>query len=64
MGQMIKQDNEIIYQQDDGETTAWFSQDEEKMELSHEGTPEYIKIFYFLMSIGLLYLFIVFTFVH
>lgn len=64
MGQMIKQDPKILYQQDDGETTAWSYQTEEKMELSHEGTPEYKKIFYILFSIGLLYLLIVFTFVH
>lgn len=64
MGQIIKTDNHFEYQQKNGETTAWFTQIQEKMELSHPGNPWYKKIFYILISMGLLYLIIVFTFVY
>jgi len=64
MGQIIKTDEHFEYRQEDGEPTAWFSDIEEKMELSHEGSPAYKKIFYVLISMGFLYLIIVFLFVH
>jgi hypothetical protein len=62
MGHHYRLNNKIVYQQDDGEITAWFDQYEEKMTLSHEGTPKYQKLFYFLVAVGLVYLFIVFIF--
>ena len=64
MGQIIKKVEYFEYQHEDGEATAWFPHIEEKMELSHEGIPAYKKIFYVLISMGLLYLIIVFALVH
>ncbi|MBU1569257.1 MAG: hypothetical protein ABIJ52_14860 [Pseudomonadota bacterium] len=64
MGRIKKTDGQFEYQQEDGDVTAWFPHIEEKMELSHEGSPLYKKIFYILISMGLLYLIIVFAFVH
>ncbi|MCK5541303.1 MAG: hypothetical protein KAI40_01325 [Desulfobacterales bacterium] len=64
MGKIIKTDEHFEYQQENGETTAWFSNIEEKMELVHQGSPVYKKIFYILISMGLLYLLTVFTCVN
>ena len=64
MVQIIKTNEHYEYQQEDGKTTAWFPHIEEKMELSHESIPAYKKIFYILIGLGLLYLSMVFTFVH
>ena len=64
MGKIIKIDKHYEYQQDNGEPTAWFSNNEEKLEIAHKGSPVYKKIFYFLISMGFLYLLIVFKFVH
>ncbi len=64
MGKIIKTEGRFEYQQENGEPTAWFSHIEEKMELAHQGIPFYKKIFYILISLGLLYLIIVFTYVH
>ena len=64
MGKIIKTDDNFEYRQENGESTAWFSHIEEKMELAHHGNPAYKKIFYILISMGLLYLLIVFTCVH
>jgi hypothetical protein len=60
MGKFAKLDNELVYQQDDGEITAWLKDFDEKMELPHEGTPAYKKIFFLLVGIGLIYLLAVF----
>jgi hypothetical protein len=62
MGRLAKHDDEFVYQQDDGEITAWFTNFEEKLELPHEGTPAYKKIFFLLVGIGLIYLLAVFVF--
>ena len=64
MGYIIKTNNHFEYRQDSGETTAWFDLLEEKMELGHKGDPQHKKIFYILIGLGLLYLIIIFTFVH
>ena len=64
MGKIIKTDEYFEYQQEDGEPTAWFSTIEEKMELVHQGSSVYKRIFYILISMGLLYFLIVFTYVH
>lgn len=63
MGQIIKINGHYEYQQDDGQTTARFSH-EEKMELSHKGSPGYKKAFYILILGGVLYLVLVFGFIH
>jgi hypothetical protein len=46
----------MIYRQDDGEITARFASLEEKMELSHEGSRGYRRVFNLLVLAGLLYL--------
>ena len=56
MGKFVKKDGELVYQQDDGEITAWLNDFEEKMALPHEGTPIYKKIFYLFVIIGIIYL--------
>jgi hypothetical protein len=61
MGKYLEQDGEFVYQQDDGEITAWFNGFEEKMTLPHEGSSGYKKIFYLLVLAGILYLIILFT---
>jgi hypothetical protein len=64
MGQLIKINGHYEYQQEDGVVTAWFPHIEEKMELAHKGSSLHKKIFYCLIGLGLLYLIIVFSFVH
>ncbi|MCK5096772.1 MAG: hypothetical protein KAR45_01650 [Desulfobacteraceae bacterium] len=64
MGKLIKTNEHFEYQQENGEPTAWFPDVEEIMELAHKGSPVYRIIFYILISIGLLYLLIVFTCVY
>lgn len=55
-----RQGQDLVYKQDDGELTAWFTGFEEKMELAHKGSPFYRKVFFFLVLIGLLYLGVIF----
>ena len=62
MGRFVKYDDELVYQQDDGEITARLTGFEEKMELPHKGSAGYKKIFYFLCIISLIYLMAVFVF--
>lgn len=64
MGVLTEKDNTFEYQQDDGETTAWFSHMEEKTVLAHKGDPLYKKIFYLLITLGAVYLVLVFSLVH
>jgi hypothetical protein len=52
--------NEVFCRQPDGEITARLPAEDEKMELSHEGSPSYRKAFYILVSIGAAYLAAVF----
>lgn len=63
MGKFVIKDRGLVYQQDDGEITAWLNGFEEIMELPHAGTPRYKIIFYLLVIIGLIYLIAVFIFV-
>ena len=51
---------ERVYEQDDGEITAWLTDFEEKMELAHKGSPFYRKIFFLLVLLGFLYLGLIF----
>ena len=55
-----RQGQERVYRQDDGEITAWLTDFEEKMELAHQGSPFYRKIFFLLVLLGFLYLGLIF----
>ncbi len=44
MGKVVKRDHDIVFQQDNGEITAWLTDFKEKTELSHAGTSFYKKI--------------------
>jgi len=55
-----RQGQELVYKQDDGEITARFTDFEEKMELAHQGSPFYRKVFFLLVLIGCLYLGVIF----
>ena len=58
-----KPEQELVYQQDDGEITAWLTDFEEKMELSHQVNLFYKKVFFLMVFIGLLYLGAVFLYI-
>ncbi len=60
MGKIVVAGEEITYRQADGETTAWLTDFKEKMELSHEGSPKFKRIFYLLVTAGIGYLGLVF----
>ena len=51
-----KDGEEIIYRQDNGEITAWLTDFEEKMALSHPSDPFYKKVFFLMVLIGLIHL--------
>ncbi len=57
-----REGQELVYKQDDGEITAWLTGFEEKMELAHEGSPFYQKVFFLLVFIGVFYLAAIFLF--
>ena len=56
MGKMIISGDDVYYRQDSGEITARFTDFTEKMELSHQGSERYKKIFYVLLAGGGSYL--------
>lgn len=56
MGRIEKKGKQVVYRQDDGEITAWLTDFEEKMEIGHEGTPAYRRVFYVVFFIATLYL--------
>jgi hypothetical protein len=60
MGKLEPYDDAYVYRQEDGEITAWFENDDEKMVLSHSGDPKYKAVLYALVILGLLYLATVF----
>ncbi len=62
MGKVVKKNHEIVFQQDNGEITAWLTDFKEKTELSHAGTSFYKKIFYACVVTGVLYLGYIFLF--
>ena len=62
MGQVVREGEEIVYCQMDGEITALLTGFEEKMELVHEGSPKYKHIFQLLVATGLVYLIFIFIF--
>jgi len=53
-------DNETVYQQDDGEITAWLTGFEEKLALTHKGSKRYKQIFHLCVAVGLIYLAVLF----
>ena len=61
MGKVIHNGNRYLYQQEDGEITAWFRDAEEKMELRHEGTAYHKILFYLMVALGCIYLILVFA---
>jgi len=62
MGEIVMEGDETVYRQTDGEITAWLTDFEEKMELSHESSPKFRRIFYLLVAMGVFYLLLVFIF--
>ena len=62
MGEITIEGDEVVYRQADGEITAWLTDFEEKMELTHEGSPIFKKIFYLLVAAGIFYLSLIFIF--
>jgi hypothetical protein len=62
MAGIEREGQEIVYKQDDGEITAWLTNFEEKMELSHQANSFYKKVFFLTVFIGLLYLGAVFLY--
>jgi len=62
MGKIVVDGNETVYRQADGETTAWLTDFEEKMELVHESSLKYKRIFYLLVAMGIMYLCSIFIF--
>ena len=60
MAGIEKDGEEIIYRQEDGEITAWLTEFEEKLALSHPADPFYKKVFFLAVTVGLLHLGITF----
>jgi len=60
MGKIEKKGKEFVFKQEDGEITARFNNNREKMVLNHEGSPNYKKGFYLLVILGVLYLTFIF----
>ena len=60
MGLFKKEGADFVFQQDDGQITARFTDYEEKLVLSHEGHPNYQKVFIILVLLGLFYLVYIF----
>ena len=60
MGSIEKEGDHYIYRQADGEITARFRSIEEKMVLSHEGSPGYRRVFNLLVAVGMAYLAVIF----
>jgi len=56
MGRIEKEEKEVVYKQDNGEITAWLTNFEERMELTHEGTSEYKKAFWIIVLMAFSYL--------
>jgi len=62
MGEVVVKNDEVVYQQENGEITAWLTNFTEKMELAHVGSPFYKKIFYLLAVTSVCYLVTIFLF--
>ena len=62
MGEFVKQGEETVYRQSDGEITANLTEFKEKMELVHKGSSNYKHLFHLLAVFGLVYLIVIFIF--
>ena len=62
MGEIVRQGEETVYRQMDGEITASLTNFEEKMELHHEGSNTYKRIFHLLIAVGVIYLCAIYIF--
>ncbi len=62
MGEIVVEGDEVVYRQADGEITAWLTDFEEKMELAHEGSSKFKRIFYLLVAVGIFYLSLIYIF--
>lgn len=62
MGEIVTQGAETVYRQLDGEITARLTNFEEKMELIHEGSNTYKRIFHLLVAVGAIYLSAIYIF--
>ena len=60
MGKYVTIDDERVYQQEDGEITAWLTGFEEKAVLRHEGSQAARHIFYLCVAASVIYLVVVF----
>ena len=56
----MREGEDTVYRQMDGEITACLTDFEEKLELVHEGSPKYRHIFHLLVAAGVIYLIIIF----
>lgn len=61
MGEIVREGEDTVYRQMDGEITAQLTDFEEKMELVHQGSPQYKRIFHLLVAAGAIYLIVIFT---
>ena len=61
MGNIVRKGEETTYRQENGDVTAWLTDFEEKTALVHEGTPAYKHIFHLLVTVGAIYLIVIFT---
>jgi hypothetical protein len=62
MEDIVKNGEDIVYRQTDGEVTANLTDFKEKMVLEHQGSSRYQNIFYLLVAAGVIYLFLIFMF--
>ena len=62
MGEIVVEGDEVVYRQENGEITAWLTDFEEKMELVHESSPKFKRIFYLLVAVGIFYLSLIYIF--
>jgi hypothetical protein len=60
VGKIEKEGEGFVFRQDDGEITAWFNNIDLKKILAHDGSPTYKKLFYLLVSCGVIYLTFIF----
>lgn len=64
MGKVIKKNDKWVFQQGNGEITAWFTHMEIKSSLIHRGSSGYRRVLYLLVSAGTLYLAALLAFIH
>jgi hypothetical protein len=56
MGQYVKEGNDLVYKQDNGEITAVLTDFEEKMELGHEGSSKVRQVFHLFLLLSIIYI--------